>query len=79
MKVESTTLRTRSSKEAANRMNAMIFPVPLGAIDIGSNAIRLIVAELDSEGHIKPVKKVREPVRLGKDVFATGEISKKNG
>jgi exopolyphosphatase / guanosine-5'-triphosphate,3'-diphosphate pyrophosphatase len=49
----------------------------LAAIDIGSNAIRLVIGEMDDYGDIKILKKVREPVRLGQDVFATGEISQK--
>ncbi|RYZ74111.1 MAG: hypothetical protein EOP05_09490, partial [Proteobacteria bacterium] len=49
----------------------------LAAIDIGSNAIRLVIGSMDEFGDIKIVKKVREPVRLGKDVFGGGEISSK--
>ena len=49
----------------------------LAAIDVGSNAIRLVIGELDRYGEVHVVKKVREPVRLGKDVFASGEISAK--
>ncbi len=48
----------------------------IAAIDIGSNAIRLIIGQLDSDGEIKIVRKVREPVRLGADVFSKGELSK---
>jgi len=44
------------------------------AIDIGSNAIRMIVGELE-DSEIKIVKKLRAPVRLGKDVFSDGTIS----
>lgn len=49
----------------------------IAAIDIGSNAIRLVIGELDRHGDIRILKKVREPVRLGKDVFADGAISAK--
>ena len=49
----------------------------LAAIDIGSNAIRLVIADRDEHGEIRVLKKVREPVRLGADVFATGGISPK--
>ena len=49
----------------------------LAAIDIGSNAIRLVIGEADNHGDIKIIKKVREPVRLGKDVFSSGNISLK--
>lgn len=47
------------------------------AIDVGSNAIRLVIGERDLHGDMKVLKKVREPVRLGKDVFASGLISDK--
>jgi exopolyphosphatase/guanosine-5'-triphosphate,3'-diphosphate pyrophosphatase len=49
----------------------------MAAIDIGSNAIRLLIGERDQHGDIHIVKKMREPVRLGKDVFAEGIISPK--
>jgi len=45
------------------------------AIDVGSNAIRLVIGERDHHGDMKVLKKVREPVRLGKDVFSAGLIS----
>jgi exopolyphosphatase / guanosine-5'-triphosphate,3'-diphosphate pyrophosphatase len=46
------------------------------AIDIGSNAIRMIVGELGNS-EMRIVKKLRAPVRLGKDVFMNGSISDK--
>lgn len=49
----------------------------LGAIDIGSNAIRLVIGEIDDHGDIRIVKKMREAVRLGADVFKGGEVSPK--
>ncbi|HVK61410.1 MAG TPA: hypothetical protein VM432_07665 [Bdellovibrionales bacterium] len=49
----------------------------LAAIDIGSNAIRLVLGTMDDYGDIRIIKKIREAVRLGKDVFADGEISPK--
>lgn len=52
------------------------------AIDIGSNAIRLlIVTVIEKEGRSPQFKKislVRVPIRLGADVFLKGEISEKN-
>ena len=52
------------------------------AIDIGSNAIRLLVANVIITKHNDPqykkVSLVRVPIRLGKDVFAEGKISKAN-
>jgi exopolyphosphatase/guanosine-5'-triphosphate,3'-diphosphate pyrophosphatase len=52
--------------------------VKLAAIDIGSNAARLQISRvLDNDGVIslKKVEYVRFPLRLGLDVFNTGEIS----
>jgi len=49
----------------------------LAAVDIGSNAIRLVIGQIDDHGDISVLKKFREPVRLGQDVFSTGEISAK--
>jgi exopolyphosphatase/guanosine-5'-triphosphate,3'-diphosphate pyrophosphatase len=49
----------------------------LAAIDIGSNAIRLVIGEIDHYGDIRILKKIREPVRLGADVFSLGCLSPK--
>lgn len=50
------------------------------AIDIGSNAIRMIVAEWDPvlNHPLKIVKKWRAPIRLGEDVFSQGKITEKS-
>lgn len=47
----------------------------LAAIDIGSNAMRMQVAELQPGFVLTPVKSLRVPVRLGHDVFANELIS----
>lgn len=50
-----------------------------GAIDIGSNAVRLLVANvIEEKGKAPKFKKsalVRVPIRLGADAFVSGEIS----
>lgn len=46
----------------------------ISAIDIGSNAMRMIVGEVHDQ-QLFIVKKWRAPVRLGKDVFKSGVIS----
>jgi exopolyphosphatase/guanosine-5'-triphosphate,3'-diphosphate pyrophosphatase len=49
-----------------------------GAIDIGTNAARLLVGEINNEGEHSYVKKIsytRIPLRLGEEVFDKGEIS----
>lgn len=52
----------------------------LAAIDIGSNAARLLIAEVKQDKDGKPqfnkLNLIRVPLRLGFDVFEKGEISK---
>jgi len=53
-----------------------------GAVDIGSNAIRLLVVTVierkGKETIFKKTSLVRAPIRLGADVFLEGKISEKN-
>ncbi len=63
-------------------MSSMLSIKKFAAIDIGSNAVRLLISNVIEEKG-KPVvfKKnslVRVPVRLGADVFIKGRISKEN-
>ncbi len=51
-----------------------------GAIDIGTNAARLLIGEVcqdDGHSYIKKLSYTRLPLRLGGDVFDYGEISPK--
>jgi len=52
----------------------------LAAIDIGSNAARLLISEVAEDENAKPsftkLNLIRVPLRLGFDVFEKGEISK---
>jgi exopolyphosphatase / guanosine-5'-triphosphate,3'-diphosphate pyrophosphatase len=47
----------------------------IAAIDVGSNGIRLSVANVKADGEYQPVYYTRAPVRLGQDVFTKGTIS----
>lgn len=48
----------------------------VGAIDVGSNAIRMSCAYLTEDRRLEYIDSVRTPVRLGKDVFKNRYISK---
>jgi len=52
----------------------------LAAIDIGSNAARLLITDVvkqeSGEPQFNKINLIRVPLRLGFDVFETGEISK---
>ena len=47
----------------------------LGAIDVGSNSIRLVVAEYDPETGLKVIDEVKDQPRLAVGVAATGLLS----
>src|SRR5437879_5960531 len=47
----------------------------IGAIDVGSNALRLLIASVDGNHQPKVVESIREPVRLGRDTFTKGVIA----
>lgn len=50
------------------------FPVRVAAIDAGSNAIRLVVADFAGPARYEVVARRRVPVRLGHRVFTEGEL-----
>lgn len=41
----------------------------ISSIDVGSNAIRLVIVEIHKNGQWEQIKKYRAPLRLGTDVF----------
>lgn len=49
----------------------------ISAIDVGSNAMRMVVGEVDEAWHVKTVENIRLPVRLGQDVFSKGYLEEK--
>lgn len=54
---------------------AIVFPVRVAAIDVGSNAIRYLAAEFLTPGRYSVLESERVPVRLGQDVFLTGRLT----
>jgi exopolyphosphatase/guanosine-5'-triphosphate,3'-diphosphate pyrophosphatase len=50
----------------------------VAAIDVGSNALRMTVAEVDDSWNVKAIENIRIPVRLGEDVFTGGMLEEKS-
>src|ERR1700741_1775490 len=46
----------------------------LGAIDIGTNSIRLVVAEVEPDGRYRVLEEERDMTRLGHGLFARGRL-----
>ena len=51
------------------------FPLRVAAVDVGSNAIRSVIAEFRGARDYAVVAAERYPVRLGHDVFLTGRLT----
>ena len=47
----------------------------LAAIDVGSNSVHMIVADVSREGHIEVIDRAKEMVRLGRRSFTTGRLT----
>ena len=46
----------------------------IAAIDVGSNAIRMVVGRFDETRRMETLENIRLPVRLGTDAFGTGRL-----
>ncbi len=46
----------------------------VGAIDVGANALRMVIAEVDREGRIEVLERLHRAVRLGQDTFRRGRL-----
>jgi exopolyphosphatase/guanosine-5'-triphosphate,3'-diphosphate pyrophosphatase len=59
----------------SERHSHVAFPFRVAGVDIGSNAIRFLVAEFSGPGVWRTVESQRCPVRLGHDVFLSGRLT----
>ncbi|MGA3230114.1 MAG: Ppx/GppA family phosphatase, partial [Candidatus Binatus sp.] len=57
------------------RQGRYLLSMRLGAIDVGSNSVHMIVADVNREGHLEVVDRVKEMVRLGRRSFTTGRLT----
>lgn len=68
-------LATRGEARSDTSTGAVAFPVRVGSIDIGSNALRFMAAEFNAPSSFTVLEQTRCPVRLGHDVFLTGKLT----
>lgn len=52
-------------------------PRTVGVIDIGSNSVRMVIAEVHADGGMEVLERMQRAVRLGHDTFVTGRLSQK--
>ncbi len=46
----------------------------VAAIDVGANAVRMVIAEVLPDGHIAVIERLQRSVRLGQDAFRRGRL-----
>ena len=69
-------VKTGGSTAASSSSRGKIaFPLRVGAVDVGSNAIRILIAEFSSQDAFQVIESERLPARLGHDVFLTGRLT----
>lgn len=50
---------------------------PVAVIEIGTSSLRMVIAEIDDDGHVRVCETLTQAVALGKDTFLKGRIAKK--
>ncbi len=56
-------------------MKPLTEPTTVAVIDVGSNSVRLVVAQVHPDGHTDVLERLQQPVRMGQDTFRTGRLS----
>ena len=46
----------------------------VAAIDVGSNSIRMVIAQIKSDGTVEILEELNKPTDIGRDTFSTGKI-----
>ena len=49
----------------------------VAAIDLGTNAIRMVIAQVAPDGQIEVLERLQRAVRLGQDTFRRGRLAPK--
>jgi len=47
----------------------------IAAIDVGSNALRMLIAEISAKKDVKILEDLKKNIHIGKDTFSTGRVS----
>ncbi|HKV54009.1 MAG TPA: Ppx/GppA phosphatase family protein [Candidatus Binataceae bacterium] len=50
----------------------------LAAIDVGSNSVHMLIADVSADGHFQVIDRVKEMVRLGRRSFTTGLLTEES-
>lgn len=77
MRCTSFTKKRRQRERPNNNMKDMN---TIAALDIGTNAVRFLICNIEEYGDTKKFRKVaflRAPIRLGEDVFSEGYVSER--
>ena len=48
----------------------------LAAIDVGSNSVHMVIADVRRDGHFEVIDRVKEMVRLGRNMFTSGKLAR---
>src|SRR5512146_1993155 len=65
------------SREADNRASAAYaLNMRLAAIDVGSNSVHMVIADVRRDGHFEVIDRVKEMVRLGRNTFTSGKLAR---
>jgi len=54
------------------------YTMRLGAIDVGSNSVHMLIADVNRRGDIEVVDRAKEMVRLGRKSFITGRLTEES-
>src|SRR5439155_676341 len=70
------TVPRRSFHMTSHRQGGIMPAVRLAAIDVGSNSLHMLVADVSPDGRIQVVDRLKEMVRLGHRTFTSGKLDR---
>jgi exopolyphosphatase / guanosine-5'-triphosphate,3'-diphosphate pyrophosphatase len=63
-----------TTMEASEKKDEPKAAKTVAAIDVGANAVRMVIAEVLADGRIEVIERVQRAVRLGQDAFRRGRL-----